>query len=65
MEDAFMAEAHARDYREKARIDMLRAAVRDFLDESERPYARRLRGELQAVLVELDRESAFIVKRWD
>jgi hypothetical protein len=61
-----MAEAHARDYREKARIDSLRAAVQDFLDESER---RRqplpLADALRAVLEELGRESAHIVRRWD
>ena len=58
-----MAEAHARDYREKARVDALRAAIRDFLNESERPL--RLEDHLQAVLGELDRESARIVRRWD
>jgi hypothetical protein len=59
-----MAEAHARDYREKARIDALRAAVQDFLDESERRQPLPLADALRAVLEELGRESAHIVRKW-
>jgi hypothetical protein len=60
-----MAEAHRRDYAQKARIDALRAAIQDFLDESERRQPLPLADALRAVLEELGRESAHIVRRWD
>ena len=62
-----MAEAHRRYYEDKAKFDVLRAVIHDFLDDP--PTRVRVHEEsletLRTIAVELDSLSAYIVRVWD
>jgi hypothetical protein len=62
-----MAAAHSRDYADKAKVDMLSAVIRDFLDDP--PSSYRIHEKslvvLRTLADELEGMSAHIVRVWD